>query len=149
MQELCATLPRFARKKVLFHSNNAFAHRLNVAAAKLFELEVINDVNGFFEDLKTSHFSEGIKKSEHLWTKCVELNEDFSMRNLIDIAQKPFDCGMSPGKLSRCQAEGGILLTRFASLLALVSMSCRDLLRQVILSTNCGDGFILSVTVVW
>jgi len=26
----------------------------------------------YFEDLETSYFSEGIKKLEHRWTKCIE-----------------------------------------------------------------------------
>jgi len=39
--------------------------------------EVIAAVDAYFEGLETSYFSEGIKKLEHRWTKCVELQGDY------------------------------------------------------------------------
>jgi len=39
--------------------------------------EVIAAVDAYFEDLETFYFSEGIKKLEHHWTKCVELQGDY------------------------------------------------------------------------
>jgi len=42
-----------------------------------FNEEVIAAVNAYFEGLETSYFSEGIKKLEHRWTKCVEFQGDY------------------------------------------------------------------------
>lgn len=114
-EELRTKRPRLARKKVLFHQDNAPVHKSTVAMAKLHELgfgllphppyspdlapsdfflfpnlkiwlggkrfssneEVIATVDKYFEGLETSFFSEGIKKLEHRWTKCIELQGDY------------------------------------------------------------------------
>lgn len=36
--------------------------------------EVITETEAYFADLQESYFLEGIKKLEHRWTKCIELN---------------------------------------------------------------------------
>jgi [histone H3]-lysine36 N-dimethyltransferase SETMAR len=114
-EELTIKRPRLAKKKILFHHDNAPPHRSMVAVAKLHELgfqlvphppyspdlapsdfflfpnlknwlggskfksdeEVIAGVNAYFADLETSFFSEGIKKAEHRWIKCVEVEGDY------------------------------------------------------------------------
>ena len=39
--------------------------------------EVIDAVDGYFEDLEESHFQAGIEKLEKRWTKCIELRGDY------------------------------------------------------------------------
>ena len=39
--------------------------------------EVIAAVNEYFEGFETSYFSEGMKKLEERWTKCVEVEGDY------------------------------------------------------------------------
>lgn len=107
--------PHLAKKRVLFHQDNAPAHKSRVVAAKLEELrfqelphapyspdlapsdfylfpnlkrwlggrrftsneEVEAETNAYFADLDASYYSEGIKKLEHRWTKCIELEGDY------------------------------------------------------------------------
>ncbi|CAK9827513.1 Histone-lysine N-methyltransferase SETMAR [Anthophora retusa] len=114
-EQLKKERPRLARKKVLFHQNNASSHKSTVAMAKLHELgfeliphppyspdlapcdfflfrnlkawlagkkfssdeEVIVAVNEYFADFETAYFSDGIKKLETRWTKCIALDGDY------------------------------------------------------------------------
>lgn len=39
--------------------------------------EVISATNAYFNDLDKSYFSQGIKKLEHRWTKCIDLQGDY------------------------------------------------------------------------
>ena len=39
--------------------------------------EVIDAVNAYLSDLENSYFSEGMKKLESRWTKCVGLETDY------------------------------------------------------------------------
>ncbi|EYB85943.1 hypothetical protein Y032_0287g1428 [Ancylostoma ceylanicum] len=39
--------------------------------------EVIEAVDGYFEDLEECHFRQGIEKLEKRWTKCIELRGDY------------------------------------------------------------------------
>ena len=39
--------------------------------------ETIAAVDKYFEDLQTSYYSEGIKKLQNSWSKCVELQRDY------------------------------------------------------------------------
>ena len=104
-----------AKKKVLFHHDNAPAHTSSIATAKLFDLryeilphppyspdlapsdyflflnmkiwlvgkrfssneEVIAASNEHFEEFDKNYFSEGIKKLEHRYNKCIELKGDY------------------------------------------------------------------------
>lgn len=113
--ELRKKRPHLAKKKVLFHHDNAPAHTAAVAAAKLVELrykllphppyspdlapcdfflfpnlkkslagkkflsneEVIAATEAYFADLEKNYFLDGIKKLEHRWTKCIELEGDY------------------------------------------------------------------------
>lgn len=107
--------PHLARKKVLFHHDNAPVHSCVVAMAKIHELkfemlphppyspdlapsdyhlfpnlkkhlggqrfhrndEVIEAVNSYFEELDESYYSNGIKKLEHRYDKCITLLGDY------------------------------------------------------------------------
>ena len=113
--ELQKKRPYLAKKKVLFHHDNAQAHNSAVATAKLVELsyellphppyspdltpcdfflfpnlkkslagqkfesneEVIAATEAYFADLQKTYFSDGLKKLEHRWIKCIELKEDY------------------------------------------------------------------------
>jgi histone-lysine N-methyltransferase SETMAR len=110
-----AKRPHLAKKKVLFHHDNAPAHTSRIVTAKLEELrfervphapyspdlapsdfflfpnlkkwlggrrftsneEVIAETNGYFAELEESYYCEGIKKLEHRWTKCTDLEGDY------------------------------------------------------------------------
>jgi hypothetical protein len=39
--------------------------------------EVIAETNGYFAELEESYYYEGIKKLEHRWTKCTDLEGDY------------------------------------------------------------------------
>ncbi|QQP31674.1 Putative mariner transposase [Caligus rogercresseyi] len=99
--------PHLAKKKVLFHQDNARVNTCVVSMAKFYELrfellphppdyflfpnlkkwlagkrfysnnEIISQTNTYFEDLEKSYFLEGIKKLEKRWTKCIELKGDY------------------------------------------------------------------------
>lgn len=113
--ELQKKRPHLAKKKVLFHHDNAPAHTSAVATAKLVELhyellphppyspdlapcdfflfpnlkkslagqkfesneEVIAATEAYFADLEKTYFSDGLKKLEHRWVKCIELKGDY------------------------------------------------------------------------
>ena len=113
--ELQKKRPHLAKKKVLFHHDNAPAHTSVVATAKLVELgyellphspyspdlapcdfflfpnlkkslagqkfesneEVIAATETYFADLQKMNFSDGLKKLEHRWVKCIELKGDY------------------------------------------------------------------------
>ena len=110
-----AKRPHLAKKKVLFHQDNAPAHTSTVVAAKLHNLhfevlahapyspdlapsdyflfpnlkkwlagkrfssnnEVKAETNAYFAELNKSYYTEGIKKLESRWTKCIELQGDY------------------------------------------------------------------------
>lgn len=42
--------------------------------------KVIAAVNGYFEDLDSSTYKEGIAKLEHLWNKCIERAGDYIIK---------------------------------------------------------------------
>lgn len=107
--------PHLAKKKILFHHDNAPAHTSIVAMAKIndlkFELmphppyspdlapsdyylfpnlkkwlggkrfadneEVIEAVNGYFEELDESVYRDGITRLEHRYEKCISLGGDY------------------------------------------------------------------------
>ncbi|XP_022822885.1 histone-lysine N-methyltransferase SETMAR-like [Spodoptera litura] len=107
--------PHLAKKKVLFHQDNARVHTCAVSMGKIDELgyellphpayspdlapcdyflfpnlkkwlggkrfasndEVISQTNAYFKDLDKTYFSEGIKKLEKRWAKCIELKGDY------------------------------------------------------------------------
>lgn len=113
--ELKEKRPHLAKKKVLFHHDNAPAHSSHVATAKLVELgyevlphppyspdlapcdfflfpnfkkwlggqrfasneEVIAATEAYFAEFDKSYFSEGLKKLEHRWAKCIDLKGDY------------------------------------------------------------------------
>jgi len=104
-----------ARKKVLFHHDNAPAHTSAHAKAKLVELgydllphppyspdfaqcdfflfpnlkkslaeqkfasnkEVVDATEAYFAGLEKTYFSDGLKKLEYRWVKCIELKGDY------------------------------------------------------------------------
>jgi len=39
--------------------------------------EAINETNAYFEELDKSYYSNGVKKLEHRWNKCIELKGDY------------------------------------------------------------------------
>ena len=107
--------PGLARKKVLFHQDNAPAHTSAIAMAKIHELgyellphppyspdlapcdyylfpnmkkwlggkrftsneEVEWETEAYFGGFDAEYFSDGIKKLEHRWAKCIELKGDY------------------------------------------------------------------------
>lgn len=107
--------PHLARKKVLFHHDNAPAHSSAIATAKLVELrfeilphapyspdlapfdfflfpnmknwlggkrfssneEVIAETNDYFDAFDSSYYSDGIKRLEYRWNKCIEVKGDY------------------------------------------------------------------------
>lgn len=107
--------PHLAKKKVLFHHDNAPAHTSAVATAKLVELhyellphppyspdlapcdfflfpnlkrslagkkygsneEVIAAAEEYFAGQQKSYYTEGLKKLQHRWEKCIELKGDY------------------------------------------------------------------------
>ena len=110
--ELQKKRPHLAKKKVLFHHDNAPAHTSAIAMAKLVELqhyellpqfsrfgimrlflfpnlkkslarqkfesnEVIAATEAYFAGLKKTYFSDGLKKLERCWVKCIELKGDY------------------------------------------------------------------------
>ena len=113
--ELQKKRPHLAKRKVLFHHDNAPAHTSALATAILVELgyellphppyspdlapcdfflfpnlkkslagqkfqsneEVIAATEAYFADLEKTYFSEGLKKLEHRWVKCIELKGDY------------------------------------------------------------------------
>jgi len=97
-----------AKKKVLFHHDNASAHTSALSKAKLVELgnellphppyspdlapnlkkslagqkfasneDVVAATEAYFADLEKTYFSDGLRKLEHRWVKCIELKEDY------------------------------------------------------------------------
>ena len=48
-------------------------------AGQKFELneEVIATKEAYFADLEKTYFSDGLKKFEHIWVKCIELKGDY------------------------------------------------------------------------
>jgi len=86
---------------VLFHYDNAPAHTSSLAKAKLVELapcdfflfpnlkkslvgqkfasneEVVAATEAYFAYLEKKYFSDGLKKLEHRWVKCIELKGDY------------------------------------------------------------------------
>ena len=48
-------------------------------AVQKFELseEVIAAMEAYFADLEKTYFSDGLKKLEHCWVKCIELKGDY------------------------------------------------------------------------
>ena len=113
--ELKKKRPHLAKKKVLFHHDNAPAHTSAVATAKLVELryellphppyspdlapcdfflfpnlkkslagrkfasneEVMAATEAYFDDLEQTYFTEGLKKLENRWAKCIDLFGDY------------------------------------------------------------------------
>lgn len=113
--ELKKKRPHLAKKKVLFHHDNAPVHTSAVAMAKLVELryellphppyspdlapcdfflfpnlkkslagnrygsneEVIAATEAYFAEFDKNYFSDGLKKLEHRWAKCIELKGDY------------------------------------------------------------------------
>lgn len=113
--KLKETRPHLAKKKVLFHHDNAPAHTSHIVAAKLHQLrydclphppyspdlapcdfylfpnlktwlagkrfgsneEVIAETEVYFASLEKSYFSEGLKKWQGRWEKCVALKGDY------------------------------------------------------------------------
>lgn len=107
--------PHLANKKVLFHQDNAPAHKSLIVMAKLYELhyellshppyspdlapsdfflfpnlkrwlcgrkfgsnsEVIDETNAYFAGFQQSYYTEGIKKLESRWTRCIELKGEY------------------------------------------------------------------------
>ena len=37
-------------------------------------IEVIAETNAYFEELEEFYYTDGLKKSENRWSKCIELN---------------------------------------------------------------------------
>jgi len=109
--ELQKIRPHLAKKKVLFHHENAPAHTSALAKAKLVELgyellphppysqelapfgfflfpslkkslagqkfasneEVVAATEAYFADFEKTYFSDGLKKLEHRWVKCIDI----------------------------------------------------------------------------
>jgi histone-lysine N-methyltransferase SETMAR len=107
--------PHLAKKKILFHQDNAPVHTSVIAMAKINELkfellphapyspdlapsdyflfpnskkwlsgkrfanneEVESAVDGYFEELDNSHYTQGIEATEHRWEKCISLKGDY------------------------------------------------------------------------
>ena len=103
--------PHLAKKKMLFHHDNAPAHASAVVTAKLVELgyelpphppyspdlapcdfflfpnlkkslagqkfKLMAATEAYFADLGKTCFSDGLKKLEHRWVKCIELRGDY------------------------------------------------------------------------
>lgn len=107
--------PHLAKKKILFHHDNAPAHTSAVVTVKLSELryeilphppyspdlapcdfflfpnlkksltgqkfesneDVITATEAYFTDLPKTFFSDGLKKLEDRWVKCIELKGDY------------------------------------------------------------------------
>jgi len=46
-------------------------------AGKKFASEVVAATEAYFADLEKTYFSDGLKKLEHRWVKCIELNADY------------------------------------------------------------------------
>ena len=112
--ELQKKRPHLAKKKMLFHHDNAPTHASAVATAKLIELgyellphppyspdlapcdlflfpnskkslagpkfesneEIIAATEAYSENLQKTCFTDGLKKLEHRWVKCIELKGD-------------------------------------------------------------------------
>jgi len=113
--ELQKIRPHLAKKKVLFHHDNAPAHTSALAKAKMVDLgyellphppcssdlapcdlflfpnlkkslagqkfasneEVVAASEAYFADLEKTYFSDGLKKLEHRWVKCIKLKGDY------------------------------------------------------------------------
>jgi len=63
----------FGEEKVLFHHDNAPAHTSALAEVKLIELGLRTATPSTI----FSRFGPGLKKLEHRWVKCIELNGDY------------------------------------------------------------------------
>lgn len=110
-EEIKVSRPHLAHKKVIFHQDNAPAHKSIISMAKIHELryellphppyspdlapcdyflfpnlkrwlhgkrfysndEVIAETSAYFADLPKSYYSDGIKRIESLWKRCIEL----------------------------------------------------------------------------
>lgn len=62
-----------AKRKLLFHHDNASDHSSAFVVQKLYELdsgELRLTMKEYFEELEKSHFREGIKKLKYCWIKC-------------------------------------------------------------------------------
>jgi len=97
-----------AKKKVLFHQDNARVHTCPAPMAKFNELfphpaystpcdyflfpnlkkwfggkrfttreQLIAETEAYFEGLDKSYYSDGLKKLENRWIKCIELKGDY------------------------------------------------------------------------
>lgn len=113
--EVKSKRPHLAKKKILFHHDNAPAHSSAIATAKLVELryevlphppyspdlapcdfflfpnmkkwlggkrfasneEVIAETEAYFAEFEKSYYLDGLKKLEHRWIKCIELQGDY------------------------------------------------------------------------
>jgi len=49
----------------------------SLARQKFESSKVIVTTETYFEDLKKTYFSDGLKKLEHRWVKCIELKGDY------------------------------------------------------------------------
>lgn len=41
------------------------------------KFEVITATEAYFAELEKTYFSDGLKKLDHRWVKCIELKEDY------------------------------------------------------------------------
>ncbi|KAG5347207.1 SETMR methyltransferase, partial [Acromyrmex charruanus] len=77
-----------AKKKVLFHQDNARVHRMAnefryellshpAYSPNLAPREQLIETEAYFEGLDKSYYSKGLKKLENRWIKCIELKGDY------------------------------------------------------------------------
>ena len=90
-EDLKKKRPHLAKKKVLFHQDNARVHTCVVSIRRILRIQPRVTISCFrtlrnglaerdftyFEDLEKSYFLEGIQKLEKRWTKCIELKGDY------------------------------------------------------------------------
>ncbi|KAG5347133.1 SETMR methyltransferase, partial [Acromyrmex charruanus] len=82
--------PHLAKKKVLFHQDNARVHTCSAPMAKFNEFRyellphpayspdlLIAETETYFEELDKSYYSDDLNKLKSPWIKCIELKGDY------------------------------------------------------------------------
>ncbi|KYN39192.1 hypothetical protein ALC56_06618, partial [Trachymyrmex septentrionalis] len=67
-----------AKKKVLFHQDNAQIHMCPAPMKRFTTREqLIAETEAYFKGLDKSYCSDGLKKLDNHWIKCIELKGEY------------------------------------------------------------------------